>query len=831
MRRAAVLAVAVAVALSAAGAAYEASPGSDSTGLVEVVVELASPPLVDAVPARTAAGATGAARSRSRLDLTSAASRTALGRITRDQAALEQAIRRAVPSAKVWWRYQVVLNGFALALPADDVTKLAGVKGIAHVTRSVAYRRSLDEAGALVGAASLWGGALAGSGQGIRIAILDDGIEVDHPFFNPAGMTAPAGFPRGQKQFTSAKIIVARAFPAASTTWKHASDAYDPENSEHGVHVAGIAAGRHATVAGTGATKRTLSGVAPGAYLGNYKVLNTPTPGFGLDGNAPEIAAGIEAAVKDGMDIINLSLGEPAIAPERDLVVQALGAAARAGVVSVVAAGNDFDIVGSGSIDSPGSTPEAITVAASTKQSLIADFSSAGPTPISLQMKPDVTAPGVNIYSSYPTTAQSWTSLSGTSMATPAVAGAVALLLQRHPSWTPAQVKSALATTGGPVYATAAKRAELPPTREGGGSIDLARADNPLIFVQPTGLSFGLVAPGTTVTRTLAITDAGGGAGDWKPSARSHEGGRGVTFALPATVTAPGTLTATVTVAATAPQGEASGFVTLTGPSGTRRVAYWLRVAKPRLGSAPHTRLGRPGTYAGDTRGKTSLVSRYRYPDSGPALGIPTDLAGPEQVFRVRIGAGAANFGVVVTTQAKGVEVHPRVVAAGDENRLTGMPGLPVDLNPYRNQFGSPTPVAGAVRPTPGLYDLVFDTQSALKAGSFAFRYWVNDVTPPTVRLLTTSLKSGATATLEVLVTDAGSGVDPEALEVRLDGTSANTVYDAATGKAVATFSLVVPGKHDLSVVAADFQETRNMEDVPGVLPNTRTFTATLVAE
>ena len=844
LRTAVAFAAAVAFAIAAAaGSASNHAAAPARAAEVEVVLELPGPALADTLPARRPAAAAGR---RVRLDLASAASRTALARIRRDQAALERRIRAAVPSARVWWRYQVVLNGLAVVVPADQVARLGRIAGVAHVTPAVAYHRAatgagagrtgttaraLDEVPALIGAQGLWGDAPADGGRGIRIAILDDGLEVGHPFFATDGMAMPAGFPRGQTQYTSAKIIVARAFPAPGSTWKYASQAYDPENSEHAIHVAGIAAGANGTVAASGGQKRTLSGVAPGAYLGNYKVLATPTPGFGLDGNAPEIAAGIEAAVKDGMDIINLSLGEPEIAPERDLVVRALSAAARAGVVPVVAAGNDFDVVGDGSVDSPGNTPEAITVAAATKQGLIADFSSGGPTPVSLQMKPDVTAPGVNVYSSYPTHEGTWTSLSGTSMATPVVAGSVALLLQRHPAWTPAQVKSALATTGDPVYATVQKRQEVPATREGGGLIALAKADKPLLFAQPTGLSFGLVAPGATLTRTVSLTDAGDGAGRWTPAWEAISGGAGVRIGLPDAVVVPGTLTVSITVAPTAPEGEATGFVELTGPGGDRRIAVWLRVARPKLARAKVTPLVKPGLHDGSTKGQAALVSSYRYPDSGPAIGIPTLLPGPEQVFRVRITGAPANFGVAVVHQAAGVEVHPRVVAAGDENRLTGMAGLPVDLNPYRNQFGSPTPVAGAVRPLPGQYDIVFDTPSRAKSGAFTFRYWVDDVTPPAIKLLTTTVASGATAKLELLVTDAGAGVDPEALEVKVDGSEASTTYDAATGKAVATVSLVTPGRHTVTVTAADYQETRNMEDVPGVLPNTRTFTGTITAK
>ena len=82
--------------------------------------------------------------------------------------------------------------------------------------------------------------------------------------------------------------------------------------------------------------------MAPKAYIGNYKVLTVPS-GFGLNGNSAEIVAGIEAAVRDGMDVINLSLGEAEIEPSRDIVAAALDGAAAAGVVPVVAAGNNFE--------------------------------------------------------------------------------------------------------------------------------------------------------------------------------------------------------------------------------------------------------------------------------------------------------------------------------------------------------------------------------------------------------------------------------------------------------------------------------------------------------
>ncbi len=227
-----------------------------------------------------------------------------------------------------------------------------------------------------IGADQLWGPNLETAGNGIKIGIIDDGLQATHRYFNPTGYTYPPGFPKGQTALATPKVIVQRTFAPASPAYQYANVPFDPTQSFHATHVAGIAAGEPTVVGG-----QAISGVAPNAYLGNYKALTIPTPGFGLDGNSAEIAAAIDAAVGDGMNVINLSLGEPEVEPNRDLVVAAIDGAAAAGVVPVVAAGNDFGDFGYGSISSPGNAPGAITVAAVTSRDVIADFSSAGPTP------------------------------------------------------------------------------------------------------------------------------------------------------------------------------------------------------------------------------------------------------------------------------------------------------------------------------------------------------------------------------------------------------------------------------------------------------------------
>ena len=737
------------------------------------------------------------------------------------QRSLADRIATAVPGASVRWRYELVANGMAVVVPRSQLARLTKLPGVARVYPSIRYRPQLDRSPQQIGAPALWGPGLENAGQGMKIAIIDEGIDQTHPLFSPAGYTMPPGFPKGQRAYTSAKVIVARAFPPARPTWKHASKPFDPVHSSHGTHVAGIAAGN----ASTQAAGTRISGVAPRAYLGNYKALTIPTDAdVGLDGNSPELVAAIEAAVRDGMDVINMSLGEPEIEPSRDIVAKALGAAARAGVVPVVSAGNDFEEFGRGSVGSPGATPEAITVAAvSTTRGgaddVVAGFSSSGPTPLSLQLKPEVAAPGVGILSAAP--GKTYTQLSGTSMAAPHVAGAAALLLQRHPTWTPAQVKSALALTGDPVYTTDQKAEEASSVRGGGGVVNLPRADAPLVFADPVALSFGLVD--ARASRTVQLTDAGGGAGPWTVTVERQTPANGSTVSAPATVTVPGSLQVDVTPSAL--DAEHSGYVVLTRGAERRRIPFWYRTGTPALAGAKAAPLRRPGLHKSTTKGGTTRVRGYSYPQRPVGLGFSAELPGPERVFRVTLARPVANFGVVITSRGRNVRVEPRIVRAGDERRLTGYAALPFNLNPYLRIFGEPVLAAGAILPAAGRYDVVFDSPSAARAGAFSFRYWVNDVTPPVVRLRARTVRRGSA--LAVLAADRGSGVDPASLVVRVDGDEVFARY--AAGKILVPTDGLRRGRHALRLQVSDYQESRNMENVARILPNTRILQTTFV--
>jgi subtilisin family serine protease len=803
----------VLVLLLAASPAHAATPANE----VEVVVTLQAPPLARAVAASRALAPS--VRS-SRLDLDSATSRAHLQALSADQHAVETRIAEAIPEARVRRRYQVVLNALAVVLPADEVPRLAAVPGVAEVQRTVSYGPRLDRGPRQIGLPALWGANLSTAGNGVKIAVLDDGVDHTHPFFAPAGYSTPAGFPKGDRSFTTAKVIAARSFAPRSTTWRNARRPFDSEYSGHGTHVAGIAAGNYGIFAG--ASTSAVSGAAPRAYIGNYKVLSVPTAsGVGLNGNSPEIAAGIEAAVRDGMDVINLSLGEPEVEPTRDLVTRALDAAADAGVVPVVASGNDFVDHGFGTVGSPASAAKAITVGAvatgrNGRVDGVAAFSSSGPTPLSHRMKPEVVAPGAGILSSVPRVDGTWGVFDGTSMAAPHVAGTVAVLRQRHPTWTVAQIKSALVTTGAAVTSTSSSTVAALATRAGGGRVDAPRAASPLFFAEPAAVSFGLLRRGEGAARSVELTDAGGGAGTWTVRVLRDEETRGAAVAGPPTVVVPGRLDLTATAEPAAPTGDVSGYVVLERAGERRRIPYWVGVSVPRLGEHRAPALTRRGVHRASTSGAPALVSHYRYPTR--VGGRPGTLAGPERVFRVRLAGTVANFGVAVVSRAAGVRVEPRIVEAADENRLIGYGALPINLNPYLESFLEPRLVAGAVRPRPGVYHVVFDSPSRATAGRFSFRFWINDTTPPRVRLLTPSVRRGNPVVLAA--SDACSGLDPGSVVATVDGRRRPAEF--RSGRVFVNVNGLSRGRHRLVVQVSDYQETRNNENVPAILPNTR---------
>jgi subtilisin family serine protease len=812
------LLLAVAVLLVALPAAAPARLAPSPPG-VEVVVTMRAPSLAELHTRSLASATNGGSR---RLSLRSTQSTAYLRELQSAQRTLAARIERTIPTADVRWHYSVVANGMAVVVPAGKVARLASVPGVAKVWPTVSYHTLLDRTPRLIGATTLWGPTLGTAGNGMKIGIIDQGVDQRHPFFNPAGFTYPPGFPKGNTDYTTPKVIVARTFPPPGATEPLETLPFVgvADVDDHGTHVAGIAAGD----ANTNADGVRISGIAPRAYLGNYKAATLPSPEFGLNANTPELVAAIEAAVTDGMDVINLSFGEVEIPPSRDLVSAAMNAAADAGVVAVASAGNDYSDFGSGSMSSPANATKVIAAAAASgghslpTPDRIASFSSAGPTQFTLQLKPDVTAPGGGVLSSVPEGEGLWDEWSGTSMAAPHVSGGAALLRERHPNWSVAQIKSALELTGVPVRSGGKEVSVL---REGGGRIDLVQADDPRVFAAPTSLSFGFLRPGHRATRSVVLADAGDGGGAWSARVVLESRPGGVTVSTPASVSVPGRFTVSARASTRSPEGDVSGFVVLTQRSVTRRIPLWFRVTRPRLALDRTFPLTRPGSYRATTVGAASRVRSYRYPDLRPrSVDVPALLPGPEVVYRFRLRRNAPNFGVVITRRQRGVNVQPRVVRNANENLLAGYAALPVDVNNYRTNTGEARPVAGIVFPAPGTYDIVFDTPRRSTRGPFTFRFWIGDTTPPTIRVLSTS-----GGVIRISVRDAGAGVDPDSLRATVDGRTERVNYAGG----VARIGGVARGSHALVFRAADYQETKNSENVGPVLPNTRTLRTTVV--
>ena len=304
--------------------------------------------------------------------------------------------------------------------------------GITGIWLDGRVRASLDRSVAQIGAPAAWQAGYDGSG--VDVAVLDTGVDATHPDL--------AGKVVAQENFTDA------------------ADAVD--HFGHGTHVA-------ATIAGTGAASGgSRKGVAPGADLLAGKVLNDSG-----DGYDSWIIAGMEWAVAQGAEVVNLSLGGEATDGTDPLSEAVNRLTAEHGTLFVVAAGNtgkDADV------GTPAAATAALSVGAVDRDESLAGFSSRGPRLGDEAVKPEITAPGVGIVAARAAGTgmgtpvdDRYTAASGTSMATPHVAGAAALLAQARPGWTAAQLKDALVSTarGNPA---------IPVDAQGAGRVDVARA-------------------------------------------------------------------------------------------------------------------------------------------------------------------------------------------------------------------------------------------------------------------------------------------------------------------------------------------------------------------
>jgi hypothetical protein len=468
---------------------------------------------------------------------------------------------------------------------------------------------------------------------------------------------------------------------------------------------------------------------------------------------------------------------------------------------------------------------------------VLTSFSSAGPTAFGHLLKPDVAAPGLDVLSS--TVSPQFSVFAGTSMATPHVAGAAALLVQNHPSWTPANVKSALMSTAGAAWANTARTQEAPVWLEGAGLADVSAANDPRIFTDPQSLSFGDVDVSQGAQRKallVTITDAGAGAGTWTVDLAPQAQTTGVTVDVPGTFTlGPGgdvTLPVLVRVAADAAVGDNSGFIVLRNGDLRRRIPYAFIVERPALRDAPMKKLAK--LQQGDTAVGASRVSVYCCPSEpfGPPasyVGTPMNEDGSETLYYVDLEQPAVNFGVSVL--ASSGLVDPWVLTAKDENEVAGYAGTPVNVNNLTIDSGVDIGAAGAQFPKVQRLYVSVDSRAdpftnASAKGKYVLNAWIDDVTPPAVRMLTTRVTAGRPL-LVGQVLDAGSGVDPLSIVISykrvLLGASD---YDPFSGLVIFGIPSQAPkltkGKTPTVLSAADYQESKNINTPSdNIFPNT----------
>ncbi|MDQ2855355.1 MAG: S8 family serine peptidase, partial [Acidobacteriota bacterium] len=620
----------------------------NSAEIATVIMELEGEPVVVHLNNLTA-GQSFAEGNEPKLNLKSPEATAYESQLAAQQENFKDLARKLSPNLRVIAELRTLVNAISIEARGTDLAAIGTLPGVKQVLLRKEYHAVLNASVPLINASAAWTkvGGSGSAGEGIRIAILDTGIDQNNPLFAPAGFTAPSGFPRGNLSFTNNKVIVAKAY-------LQGGGGTPLDQNGHGTNVAGIAAGDF----NTSSPLAPLSGVAPRAFLGNYRVLDSSGTGFDdLISNA------LQDALADGFQVANLSLGGPAT-NTLGLLDQAVENAVAAGMTVVVAAGNTGDN-GVGTIESPGIAPSAITVGASSNShvvgpgagitvtglsniggtvgqdgapssvlsgplgpavyvdadpgnrgcsglpagsltgkiallergncgfatkvntasaagavgviiynksiaegsdggdtiiimdvsgppaatipslfvsrtnglalvnwlgshpgaqatltpvalidltspsDVIATFSSRGPSSLRA-LKPDLVAPGEQIYSGAITTSNpdgvsdpsGFAAVSGTSQATPHVAGGAALLKQLHPTWTPLQIKSALISSANTAVFTDSTKSETTGVLDaGGGREDLALASSVSATFSPASLSYGNVGVGVNAVQ------------------------------------------------------------------------------------------------------------------------------------------------------------------------------------------------------------------------------------------------------------------------------------------------------------------------------------------
>ena len=438
--------------------------------------------------------------------------------------------------------------GAALAGTTATPTRTSGtLAGVSRVWLDRRFRATdLDPNLTQIGAPAAWSAGL--TGEGVKVAVLDTGIDTTHP------------------DLRGGKVVAEANFSEADSTTDHYG---------HGTHVASI-------VAGTGSRSGgDRKGVAFEASLLNGKVLDD----FGF-GSESGIIAGMEWAARQRARVVNMSLGGWPTDGSDPMSQAVTRLTSRYRTLFVVAAGNSGP--GDQTVEAPGVATAALTVGAVDAQDQLADFSGRGPRYGDYAMKPDITAPGVDIVAARAAgtalgepVGQWYTSVSGTSMATPHVAGAAAIMAQRWPSWTPGRIKAVLMGTADP-------NPDLSVYAQGGGRLDVGQAVGQRLIARRANLDFGWFRyPQTAVepvTKPLLLQNLGAAATtvDLRAELEAEDGG-------PAPAGMVAVTPSRLTLAAGA---SATAQVTVDVQAGTPGLYSGAVVATPATGPAIRTPLG-----------------------------------------------------------------------------------------------------------------------------------------------------------------------------------------------------------------------------------------------
>jgi subtilisin family serine protease len=375
--------------------------------------------------------------------------------------------------------------------------------GIGRVWLDGRVKADMEQSNAQIGTPKAWEAGL--TGKGVKVAVLDTGYDTTHPDL-------------------ASRVSESKSFIAGQEV---------ADRAGHGTHVT-------STVGGSGAASDGKEkGVAPDATLAVGKVLSNE--GYG---DESQIIAGMEWAAKDiKAKVISMSLGSDTGSDGTDPMAQAVNSLSKeTGALFVIAAGNSYS---PGTIGSPGAADSALTVGAVDSKDARASFSSQGPRLGDGALKPDVSAPGVDVLAARSSLVEgsgAYTTMSGTSMATPHVAGVAALLAQAHPDWTGAQLKDALMSSSkqlnASAYAIGAGRVSVPDAIASQvtatGSVDLGQYSWPYEGNKP-------------VEKTVTYSNSSDTAVELDLSVQGGAAGVATLSASKLTVPAHGTASATVT--------------------------------------------------------------------------------------------------------------------------------------------------------------------------------------------------------------------------------------------------------------------------------------------